>query len=337
MIHHPNPTVILTGDRPTGSLHLGHYAGSLRNRVTLQRDHEQFVLLADSQALTDNAANPEKVRDNVVEVALDYLAVGIDPALSTICVQSAMPALAELSMLYLNYVSVARLERNPTVKDEIRTRGFGRNMPAGFLCYPAAQAADITAFKATLVPVGEDQSPMIEQTNELVRRLNRQIGRRLLPEAEALIPAAGRLPSLDGKSKMSKSSGPTIPLSATSVEIAEAVRQMYTDPGHIRACDPGKVEGNVVFAYLDAFDPDIDEVSALKGHYRRGGLGDSHLKERLTAILQQTIEPIRERRNEWKNEKSTVMDILRTGTRKASVVTERTKGEVFDGLKIFRL
>lgn len=255
--------VILTGDRPTGPLHLGHYVGSLKSRVELQHTHKQYVLLADSQALTDNADNPDKVRRNILEVALDYLAVGIDPALSTICLQSALPALAELTMLYLNFVTVARLERNPTIKEEILARGFGRDIPAGFLCYPAAQAADITAFKATVVPVGEDQAPLIEQTNELVRRLNRQIGRSVLPEARALMPLIGRLPGVDGRAKMSKSQGNAVPLSASDDEIAAAVQRMYTDPDHLRASDPGRVEGNVVFTYLDAFDPDREAVAQL--------------------------------------------------------------------------
>jgi len=256
--------IILTGDRTTGPLHLGHYAGSLRNRVALQRTHRQFVLLADAQALTDNIDDPEKVRSNVMEVALDYLAVGLDPKETTICVQSALPALAELAQLYLNFVSVARLERNPTIKDEIQMRGFERDIPAGFLCYPVAQAADITAFKATVVPVGLDQAPMIEQTNEIVRRINRQVGRELLVEAKALIPDAGRLPGVDGKAKMSKSQGNAISLSASPNEIRAFVNRMYTDPNHLRASDPGVVEGNVVFTYLDAFDADRAAVDELK-------------------------------------------------------------------------
>src|SRR5260221_8185805 len=222
--------IILTGDRTTGPLHLGHYAGSLRNRVALQHPHRQFVLLADAQALTDNIDDPEKVRRNVMEVALDYLAVGIDPTKTTICVQSMLPALAELTQLYLNFVTVSRLERNPTIKDEIQARGFERDIPAGFLCYPVAQAADITGFKATIVPVGEDQAPLIEQTNEVVRRINRQAGVDVLPEARALIPRVGRLPGIDGKAKMSKSQGNAIQLSATADEIREAVRRMFTDP-----------------------------------------------------------------------------------------------------------
>lgn len=288
--------VILTGDRTTGPLHLGHFVGSLRNRVALQNSHRQYLLLADAQALTDNAHDPAKVRRNVLEVALDYLAAGIDPDVTTICLQSALPALAELTMLYLNFVTVARLERNPTIKEEIQARGFGRDIPAGFLCYPAAQAADITAFKATVVPVGEDQAPIIEQTNEIVRRINRQIGHDLLPEARALIPAMGRLPGVDGKAKMSKSQGNAIPLSASDAEITEAVNRMYTDPDHLRVNDPGKIEGNVVFTYLDAFDDDTAAVLDLKAHYQRGGLGDVAVKRRLVSILREIVGPIRERR-----------------------------------------
>ncbi len=239
--------IILTGDRPTGPLHLGHYVGTLANRVNFQRTHQQFVLIADAQGLTDNASNPTKIRDNILEVTLDYLAVGIDPQQTTVCLQSAMPALSELTLLFLNYVTVARLERNPTIKDEIQARGFGRDIPAGFLCYPVAQAADITAFKATVVPVGDDQVPIIEQTNEIVRRVNRQAGRIVLPEAKAVVPTVGRLPGVDGQSKMSKSQGNAILLSASPEQIRQAVRQMYTDPDHIRVSDPGRVEGNVVF------------------------------------------------------------------------------------------
>ena len=239
--------IILTGDRTTGPLHIGHYAGSLLNRLRLQDSHEQYLLLADMQALTDNAHDPAKVRANVIEVALDYLAVGIDPAKTTICLQSHLPALADLTLLYLNFVTVARLERNPTIKEEIRARGFGRDIPAGFLCYPAAQAADITAFKATVVPVGEDQAPLVEQTNEIARRINATAGRTILAEARALIPKAGRLPGVDGKAKMSKSGGNAIRLSASADQIRKAVQAMYTDPGHLRAEDPGQIEGNVVF------------------------------------------------------------------------------------------
>ena len=295
------------------------------------------MLLADSQALTDNADDPGKVRRSVLEVATDYLAVGIDPSQSTICLQSSLPALAELTLLYLNFVSVARLKRNPTIKDEIKVRGFGRDIPAGFLCYPAAQAADITAFKATVVPVGEDQAPIIEQTNELVRRLNRQIGRALLSEAKALIPTTGRLPGVDGKAKMSKSQGNAIPLSASNAEIAAAAQRMYTDPNHLRASDPGQVEGNVVFTYLDAFDPDTEAVAELKADYRRGGLGDMALKRRLTGILQAIVAPIRDRRLELAADPDTIMDILRAGAEKGRQVTERTKAEIIDGLNLFQL
>jgi len=327
--------VILTGDRTTGPLHLGHYAGSLKNRVALQHSHRQYLLLADTQALTDNASDPAKVRRNVLEVALDDLAVGIDPDRTTICVQSGLPALAELTLLYLNFVTVARLERNPTIKDEIQARGFGRDIPAGFLCYPAAQAADITGFKANVVPVGEDQAPLIEQTNEVVRRLNRQIGRDVLPEAQALIPSVGRLPGVDGKAKMSKSQGNAIPLSATPDEIRDAVRRMYTDPGHLRASDPGTVEGNVVFTYLDAFDEDRAAVEDLKARYRHGGLGDTVVKRRLEDVLQTLLAPIRERRAALARDPGYVFDILRAGTLAARERTQATLDEVRSGLGLF--
>lgn len=329
--------VILTGDRPTGPLHLGHYVGSLRARVELQHTHEQYVLLADIQALTDNADEPEKVRRNIVEVALDYLAAGIDPVRTMICVQSALPALAELTMLYLNFVTVSRLERNPTIKDEIQARGFGRDIPAGFLCYPASQAADITGFRATVVPVGEDQAPLIEQTNEIVRRLNRQAGREILPEARALIPPVGRLPGVDGQAKMSKSQGNAIALSASDAEIEEAVRRMYTDPNHLRVSDPGQVEGNVVFTYLDAFDADREQLAALKAQYRRGGLPDTVLKQRLAALLRAFLAPIRERRAELARDRDYVMDVLRAGTARARGTTEATRAMVAEGLGLFRL
>ncbi|MEE1610753.1 tryptophan--tRNA ligase [Microvirga sp. CF3016] len=327
--------VILTGDRTTGPLHLGHYAGSLRNRVALQRSHRQYLLLADTQALTDNASDPAKVRRNILEVALDYLAVGIDPAKTTICVQSGLPALAELTLLYLNFVTVARLERNPTIKDEIQARGFGRDIPAGFLCYPAAQAADITGFRANVVPVGEDQAPLIEQTNEIVRRLNRQIGRDILPEARALIPSVGRLPGVDGRAKMSKSQGNAIPLSATPDAIRDAVRRMYTDPNHLRASDPGTVEGNVVFTYLDAFDEDLATVEDLKARYRRGGLGDAAVKGRLEEILQALLAPIRERRAALAADAGAVLDVLRAGTQDARKTTQATLDDVRAGLGLF--
>lgn len=329
--------IILTGDRTTGPLHLGHYAGSLRSRLRFQDSHEQFLLLADMQALTDNAHDVGKVRSNVIEVALDYLAVGIDPERTAICLQSQLPALAELSMLYLNLVIVARLERNPTIKDEIRARGFGRDIPAGFLCYPVAQAADITAFRATIVPVGEDQAPLIEQTNEIIRRVNALAGHTLLREAEAVIPRAGRLPGVDGRAKMSKSAGNAIPLSASPDDISAAVRAMFTDPDHLRVADPGKVEGNVVFTYLDAFDDDHDAVEELKARYRHGGLGDTAVKRRLEEILQALIAPIRTRRAELANDRDHVVDVIRRGTVKAREITERTRRDIMAGLGLFQL
>ncbi|MCQ1056172.1 tryptophan--tRNA ligase, partial [Acinetobacter baumannii] len=329
--------IILTGDRPTGQLHLGHFVGSLRSRVGLQDSHHQHLLLADAQALTDNADNPDKVRRNILEVALDYLAVGIDPTKTTICVQSCLPALNELTMLYLNFVTVARLERNPTIKSEIQMRGFERDIPAGFLCYPVAQAADITAFKATVVPVGEDQIPMIEQTNEIVRRVNRQIGQDLLPECKALLSNMARLPGFDGKAKMSKSLGNTIVLNASDKDIKKAVNAMYTDPNHLRIEDPGQVEGNIVFTYLDAFDPNKEEVEELKAHYRRGGLGDGTVKKRLEGVLKELITPIRERREELAKDPDYIMDVLRQGTDKCRIITQQTLDEVKDGLGLFKL
>ncbi|EPP4379985.1 tryptophan--tRNA ligase [Acinetobacter baumannii] len=328
--------IILTGDRPTGQLHLGHFVGSLRSRVGLQDSHHQHLLLADAQALTDNADNPDKVRRNILEVALDYLAVGIDPTKTTICVQSCLPALNELTMLYLNFVTVARLERNPTIKSEIQMRGFERDIPAGFLCYPVAQAADITAFKAPVVPVGEDQIPMIEQTNEIVRRVNRQIGQDLLPECKALLSNMARLPGFDGKAKMSKSLGNTIVLNASDKDIKKAVNAMYTDPNHLRIEDPGQVEGNIVFTYLDAFDPNKEEVEELKAHYRRGGLGDGTVKKRLEGVLKELITPIRERREELAKDPDYIMDVLRQGTDKCRIITQQTLDEVKDGLGLFK-
>jgi tryptophanyl-tRNA synthetase len=329
--------VILTGDRTTGPLHLGHYVGSLKSRVGLQATHRQYLLLADTQALTDNARNPGRVRDNVIEVALDYLAAGIDPEVTTICLQSHLPALADLTMLYMNFVTVARLERNPTIKEEIQARGFGRDIPAGFLCYPVAQAADITAFKAVLVPVGDDQAPMIEQTNEIVRRVNRQAGREVLPEARALIPRVSRLPGIDGRAKMGKSRGNALPLSAAPDEIRDAVRRMFTDPGHLKASDPGRVEGNVVFTYLDAFDEDRQALEELKARYVRGGLGDSPVKKRLEEILQALLGPIRERRHALARDPGYVLEVVRRGTAKAREITDATLREVRAALGLFRL
>jgi tryptophanyl-tRNA synthetase len=333
----PKRPVILTGDRTTGPLHIGHFVGSLENRVALQATHEQFLLLADAQALTDNAHDPARVRKSILEIAADYLAVGIDPDATTICLQSHLPALADLTLLYMNFVTVARLERNPTIKDEIRARGFGREIPAGFLCYPVAQAADITGFKATLVPVGDDQAPLVEQTNEVVRRINRQAGHTVLPEAKALIPTVGRLPGIDGKSKMSKSQGNAIPLSASADDIAAAVKNMFTDPNHLRASDPGKVEGNVVFMYLDAFDDDTAHVADLKARYRRGGLGDSVVKKRLNDVLQSLLQPIRERREKIVRDPGYLLQIVSDGTDRARVRTDATLRDVRSSLGLFSL
>lgn len=331
----PKP-ISLTGDRPTGPLHIGHYAGSLANRLRLQATHEQYILLADTQALTDNGHQPGKVAKNVVEVALDYLAVGIDPARATICLQSQLPALAVLSQLYLNYVSMARLQRNPTIKDEISKRGFAHHVPAGFLCYPAAQAADITAFRATEVPVGEDQVPIIEQTNEIIRRINSISGRQVLGEAKPLLSPTPRLPAPCGTGKMSKSSGATINFSSSAEAIAAVVRSMYTDPAHLSVGDPGRVEGNVVFAYLDAFDPNTQEVQALKARYEAGGLGDAVLKDRLAGVLEDVIAPIRTRRELYAKDIGYVHEVIAKGTRRARAITDATCREVFEGLGLFQ-
>jgi tryptophanyl-tRNA synthetase len=319
---------ILTGDRPTGPLHLGHFVGSLRNRVKYQGEYRQFVMLADSQALTDNMHDVDKVGKNVVEVALDYLAVGISPELSTIFIQSQVPELAELSFYFLNLVTVARLERNPTVKEEIRQRGFERGIPAGFLAYPASQAADIAAFKADLVPVGADQMPMIEQTNEIVRSLNRIAGMELLIEAKALVPEIGRLPGIDGKAKMSKSLGNAINLGASADQIRALVKKVYTDPLHLRVEDPGHLEGNVAFAYLDAFDVDPPGLARMKEHYLRGGLADSKVKERLETCLQEFLAPIRERRQQLERDRTYILEMLKEGTNRAREVAAGTVREV---------
>ncbi|MFB9124050.1 tryptophan--tRNA ligase [Paraburkholderia dipogonis] len=327
-----NQPIILTGDRTTGPLHLGHYIGSLRSRVQLQHEAQQFLLLADAQAMTDNVGRHQKVTENVIEVALDYLAVGIDPAKSTIFIQSQVPELAELTQYLLNLVTVARLERNPTIKAEIVLRGFERDIPAGFLTYPVSQAADITAFKATRVPVGDDQLPMIEQTNELVRRFNNTVDQQVLVECEAVLSHVARLPGIDGKAKMSKSLGNAITLGATPDEITKAVNNMYTDPNHLRVSDPGQVEGNVVFAFLDAFEPDVPMVDELKAHYRRGGLGDSIVKRALNERLQSMIAPIRERRRELEADRAEVLNVLRRGTMRAREVAGATVSEVKNAL-----
>ncbi len=321
-------TIILTGDRPTGPLHLGHFVGSLRNRVAYQSQYRQFIMLADAQALTDNMNDVNKVHRNVIEVALDYMAVGIDFSQTTVFIQSQVPELAELAFYYLNLVTVARLERNPTVKEEIRLRGFERDIPAGFLTYPASQAADITAFKATLVPVGEDQLPMIEQTNEIVRRFNRMANQEVLVEAQALVPEIGRLPGIDGKAKMSKSLGNAINLGATPDEIRAAVKKIYTDPLHLKVTDPGHLEGNVAFLYLDAFDPDQEGLKAMKAHYVAGGLADSLVKARLETCLQDLLTPIRSRRQELEKDREHIMHLLQEGTFAAREVAANTMAQV---------
>ncbi|MEF1226619.1 tryptophan--tRNA ligase [Vibrio fortis] len=329
--------IILTGDRATGPLHLGHYVGSLKQRVALQSQHEQTILVADMQGLTDNAHNPSKVSSNILNVVADYLAVSIDPSQTTICLQSQVPALAELTMYYSNLVSISRLERNPTVKSEIQNKGFERSIPAGFLTYPISQAADITGFNATLVPVGDDQLPMLEQTNEIVRKVNGLAGRTILNECRPLLSNAPRLPSTDGKNKMSKSMGNAINLGASEKEISTAVKSMYTDPNHLRVEDPGTVEGNVVFTYLDAFHPDKNDVEPLKEHYRRGGLGDGTTKKVLEECLQEMLRPIRERRAEYLDDKAQLLEILSIGSQRSREKTAKVLFDVKDvfGLNIF--
>jgi tryptophanyl-tRNA synthetase len=319
--------VVLTGDRPTGPLHLGHYVGSLKNRIELQDSCDQFVMIADAQALTDHADQPEKVRENVLQVALDYLAVGIDPHKTTIFIQSLIPALYELTAYYLNLVTWNRLKHNPTVKQEIVQKGYGESVPAGFMVYPVSQAADITAFKADLVPVGEDQLPMIEQTNEIVRHFNRTYKKEVLVECKALIPKMARLPGTDGKAKMSKSIGNCIFLGDSADTVAKKVKGMYTDPGHLRVEDPGKVEGNPVFTYLDSFDTDLAGLEEMKAHYQRGGLGDSIVKKRLLEALQEFLEPIRTKREEYAKDPALVMQILQKGTQRANSVANHTLHE----------
>ena len=321
----------LTGDRPTGPLHLGHYAGSLTTRLELQRRGvAQFVLIADLQALTDHAHDPEKVRRAVAEVAADYLAVGLDPSKSRFVLQSELPQLSELTMLYLNLVTMPRLERNPTVKEELKRKLNGTSLgaPAGFVCYPVSQAADITAFGADLVPVGADQMPMIEQTNEIVESVNRMAGRRLLRRARALTSATGRLPGIDGLAKASKTLGNAIALSDGPDEVRAKVMKMFTDPDHLRVDDPGRVEGNVVFAYLDAFDPDRAEVGRLKERYRAGGLGDVVVKRRLIEVLEALLAPIRERRREATEDPARVTEAIRRGTEEASRLADAALDEV---------
>ena len=351
--------IILTGDRPTGKLHLGHYVGSLRRRVELQNSGEYervFVMIADAQALTDNADNPEKVRQNIIEVALDYLSCGLDPERTTIFIQSQIPELCELAFYYMNLVTVARLQRNPTVKAEIQLRGFSdanaeeegpqrQGIPVGFFTYPISQASDITAFRATTVPAGQDQEPMIEQTREIVHKFNAVYGPTLV-EPEILLPENAvcmRLPGTDGKAKMSKSLGNCIYLSDSAEELRKKVMGMYTDPDHLRIDDPGKVEGNTVFTYLDAFCcpehfakylPDYQSLDELKAHYRRGGLGDVKVKKFLVAILNETLEPIRERRAYFEEHISDVYEMLRAGSESARKVAAQTLHDVRNAMRI---
>ncbi|MBR1892932.1 MAG: tryptophan--tRNA ligase [Lachnospiraceae bacterium] len=343
-----NEKIILTGDRPTGRLHVGHYVGSLRRRVELQNSGEFdkiFIMIADAQALTDNAENPEKVRQNIVEVALDYLSVGLDPAKSNIFIQSQITELTELTFYYMNLVTVARLQRNPTVKAEIKMRNFEASIPVGFMCYPISQASDITAFKATVVPVGEDQEPMIEQTREIVRKFNSVYGETLV-EPDIMLPTDAsclRLPGIDGKAKMSKSLGNCIYLSEEPEEIRKKVMSMYTDPDHLKVSDPGKIEGNTVFTYLDAFCkdehfaafcPDYNNLSEMKDHYKRGGLGDVKVKKFLNEVLQSTLEPIRNKRHEFEKDIPYVYEVLKKGTEAAKEVAAETLHEVKDAMKI---
>ena len=340
--------VILTGDRPTGKLHLGHYIGSLRRRVQLQEEGDydrMFVFMADVQALTDNADNPEKIRQNIIEVALDYLAAGLDPEKCTLFIQSQITELAELTTYLMNLITVSRVQRNPTVKTEIKMRNFEANIPLGFFCYPVSQAADITLFKATTVPAGEDQEPMIEVARELARRFNQTYG-EVLVEPNIMLPenaTARRLPGTDGKEKMSKSLGNCIYLSDSADEVKKKVMGMYTDPDHLRVEDPGKVEGNTVFTYLDAFSrpehfqrylPDYASLDELKAHYRRGGLGDVKVKKFLIAVLNETLEPIRERRKQYEGRIEEVYEILRKGSEHARATAAQTLGEVRHAMRI---
>lgn len=340
--------IILTGDRPTGRLHVGHYAGSLKGRVELQNSGEYdkiFIMIADAQALTDNFDNPEKVRQNILEVALDYLSVGLDPAKSTLFIQSQISELTELTFFYMNLVTVSRLQRNPTVKSEIQMRNFEASIPVGFFCYPISQAADITAFKATTVPVGEDQLPMLEQTKEIVRTFNRIYGETLV-EPDILLPknkACLRLPGTDGKAKMSKSLGNCIYLADDEKTVEAKIKDMYTDPEHIRVSDPGHIEGNTVFTYLDAFSkpehfseylPDYANLDELKAHYQKGGLGDVKIKKFLTKIMQEELAPIRARRKEYEKDIPAVYEILRKGSEAARTVAAETLSDVKRAMKI---
>lgn len=340
--------IILTGDRPTGRLHVGHYVGSLRQRVQLQNSgayDKVYIMIADAQALTDNAEHPEKVRKNIIEVALDYLACGLDPAKSTLFIQSMVPQLTELTFYYMNLVTVSRLQRNPTVKNEIKMRNFEASIPTGFFCYPISQAADITAFRATVVPVGEDQLPMLEQCKEIVHKFNSVYGETLV-DPDIMLPqndACLRLPGIDGKAKMSKSLGNCIYLSDEPEDIKKKVMSMYTDPDHVRVEDPGKIEGNTVFTYLDAFSteehfakflPDYANLDELKAHYQRGGLGDVKVKKFLNNVLQDVLAPIRERRHYWEQRIPEVYEILRAGSEEAEAAAAATLHDVREAMRI---
>lgn len=340
--------IILTGDRPTGRLHVGHYVGSLRQRVQLQNSgayDKVYIMIADAQALTDNAEHPEKVRKNIIEVALDYLACGLDPAKSTLFIQSMVPQLTELTFYYMNLVTVSRLQRNPTVKNEIKMRNFEASIPTGFFCYPISQAADITAFRATVVPVGEDQLPMLEQCKEIVHKFNSVYGETLV-DPDIMLPqndACLRLPGIDGKAKMSKSLGNCIYLSDEPEDIKKKAMSMYTDPNHVRVEDPGKIEGNTVFTYLDAFSteehfakflPDYANLDELKAHYKRGGLGDVKVKKFLNNVLQDVLEPIRERRHYWEQRIPEVYEILRAGSKEAEAAAAATLHDVREAMRI---
>ena len=340
--------IILTGDRPTGRLHVGHYVGSLCQRVQLQNSgayDKVYIMIADAQALTDNAEHPEKVRKNIIEVALDYLACGLDPAKSTLFIQSMVPQLTELTFYYMNLVTVSRLQRNPTVKNEIKMRNFEASIPTGFFCYPISQAADITAFRATVVPVGEDQLPMLEQCKEIVHKFNSVYGETLV-DPDIMLPqndACLRLPGIDGKAKMSKSLGNCIYLSDEPEDIKKKVMSMYTDPDHVRVEDPGKIEGNTVFTYLDAFSteehfakflPDYANLDELKAHYKRGGLGDVKVKKFLNNVLQDVLEPIRERRHYWEQRIPEVYEILRAGSKEAEAAAAATLHDVREAMRI---
>ena len=344
----PKRKVILTGDRPTGRLHVGHYVGSLKRRVELQNSGEYddiYIMIADAQALTDNADNPEKIRQNIIEVALDYLSCGLDPEKCTIFIQSQVPELAELSFFYMNLVTVSRLQRNPTVKTEIQMRNFETSIPVGFFTYPISQASDITAFKATTVPVGEDQLPMIEQAREIVRKFNSVYGETLV-EPTALIPeneVCCRLPGTDGKAKMSKSLGNCIYLSDTEEEVRQKIMSMYTDPNHIKVSDPGSVEGNAVFTYLDAFSrpehferylPDYKNLDELKAHYQRGGLGDVKVKRFLNTVMQEELGPIRAKRKELEQHIPEIYEILKKGSEEARKAAAETMAEVKRAMRI---